>query len=77
MASLTLQEILEALRPAWRLANQTTEDGAFVRPDYRRALEDAWTDIVVYAGVKAGNAPPDPSIVLNVAMTRLGDHEDP
>jgi hypothetical protein len=69
---LTLDEILDALGPCWRFANQTTEDGTLVRPDYRRALDEAWTDIVVAAETKRKHETqqPIPHPTLNVAMVR-------
>jgi hypothetical protein len=66
---LSLDEILDALGPCWRFANQTTDDGTFIRPDYRRALDEAWTDIVVAAeGKRSRETIPHPT--LNVAMVR-------
>jgi hypothetical protein len=75
MTCLTLEEILEALKPAWRLANRTAEDGTFLRPDYRAAVDAVWEDLVIAAGMKHDREPQPGSFhySLNVAMTRLGD----
>lgn len=70
---MTLDEILEALGPAWKFANKTDEHGQFLRPDYRRGLDEAWTDICVAHATKVANLPKDPFPSLNVAMVRRND----
>lgn len=70
--SLTLNEILDALGPCWRFANETEEDGTFKRPDYRRALDEAWTDILVAHEGKLKRERDEQANhpTLNVAMVR-------
>lgn len=70
--TLTLQEILVAFGPAWKLANKTDDNGTFVMPDYRRALTEVWEDIVVAAAGK--DRSPEAWSNLNVAMAKSGDH---
>jgi hypothetical protein len=71
--TLTLQEVLNALAPAWRLANKTDESEKFLMPDYRRALVEVWEDIVVAAASK--DRSPEAWSNLNVAMTKNGPKE--
>ena len=72
----TLGEVLEALKPAWALANKTDDEGVFLRPDYRQALDDAWTDIVVAVEARhRREAKLTAPLPLNVAMVWLRDEE--
>lgn len=68
---MELDEILAALEKAWTFANETDAEDRFVRPDYRRALVEAWEDISVAYSVKRRTMVA-PSINLNVAMVRRG-----
>lgn len=68
---LSQGEILDAFASTWRYANLTDDEDRFVRPEYRQALQDVWTDICVAARIKRDQSNlPHPT--LNVAMTRRG-----
>lgn len=66
--TLTMREILDAMRPAWNLANRTDDSGKFLRPDYREALVHVWEDIVVASSRKDRGE--ELHLNLNVAMTK-------
>lgn len=72
--TLTLQELLDAFAPAWRLANEH-RSGTFTRPGYRQALADVWEDVVVAAAAK--DRQPEAWMNLNVAMTKNGPTSTP
>lgn len=67
---MTIEQVLRAMQPAWKLANRTDDDGKFLRPDYRQALVDVWEDIVV-ANHTYQKQQYDPSMNLNVASAKL------
>lgn len=73
MSDLSLTEVLEAMQPCWRFANETDDEGRFVRPDYRRALDEVWLDLVLFTEQKRKRQP-NYFPRLNVAVVRLPEY---
>lgn len=54
--SLSLAEILAALRPVYDEASETDDEGTYLHPERRRALDVAWLMIVEASANKQARA---------------------
>lgn len=46
--TITIGELLEAFKPAWKYSNERFGD-TLIRPDYHLALRQVWEDIIIKA----------------------------